>query len=229
MKIKMKTSLVLMVCFSLVLSGCQSFNNKSVDSDLTNDNSAEFFSKSGWQACAIGAGIGGATCYLIKQDITTCLIAAAATCGVAMGGNYYLDAKRSEYADEEARLDAYIEDVKANTAQVKSVTDSAQNVLNKNLATLKKLDNEIAENKVNSVEARQELHNIDANISYLNEKLERMKTVEQDWRSISAKEKQAGVNVTRLDEQITQLNKQISVLENQINLVTQQRSALRNV
>lgn len=224
---KIKTYLILVVCFSLVLSGCQSSNNKSVDSDLTNNNSAEFFSKSGWQSCAIGAGVGGLTCYLANGNAAACLIAAAATCGVAMGGNYYLDAKRSEYANEETRLNAYIQDVKTNTAQVKSVTDNAKIILNKNLSTLKTLNKQIAMKQVDEAQAKKELASIDANIAYLNDKLGRMKNVEKDWRIISTKEKQAGVNVSKLDSQIVQLNKQIKVLENQINLVTQQRSALR--
>ncbi|WP_392564851.1 hypothetical protein RHO13_05680 [Orbus wheelerorum] len=227
-KIVAKAPLVLVFCFALILSGCQAMNNSSVDPELTNNNSAEFFSKSGWQACAMGAGIGGIGCYLINQkNPAACLVAAAVSCGIAMGGNYYLDAKRSQYANEEQRLNAYIEDVKANTAQVKLVSDSAKKVLDKNLATLKILDKQIAENKINTDEAQQQLKSIDANISYLNEKLANMKTTEKDWRTISTKEKGSGVNVAKLDAQITQLNKQITVLEKQINLVTQQRSALR--
>lgn len=223
-----KISLIL--CVSLVLSGCQSTTRTaSVDPILTNNNSAEFFSKSGWQACAVGAGLGGVTCYLVTRDSLTCLVAAAASCGIAMGGNYYLDAKRSEYANKEMRLASYINDVQANTAQVKSVTDSAQIVLDKNLMTLKKLDKDIATNKVDITEAQKELRGIDANINYLNAKLIRMKTVEQDWRSVSKEEKYTGINVTKLDEQIILLNKQILVLEKQINVLTQQRSALRVV
>lgn len=225
-----RKSIILSLIMTMLLSACQSSyfsSNSSVDSELTNSDSAQFFSKSGWQACAAGAGIAGIGCYLIKKDVKTCAIAAVISCGIAMGGNYYLDAKRAEYSNEEQRLDSYIEEIRQNTAQVKAVSDTAKKVLDRNLVTLKSLNKQIAENKVSTTDAEKQLANIDANLKYLNDKLVNMKQAEQSWRDVSRQEKDSGLNVAKLDIQIDQLNKQISMLEKQIDLVTQQRSALR--
>lgn len=225
-----KLIVTLTLCISLILSGCQASggaSSKDVDPDLSKSNSAKFFSKSAWQSCAVGAGIGGIGCVLLGGKTGTCLASAAVGCGVMMGANYYLDSKRAEYADAEMRLDVYIQDVQQNTYEVQAVTESARAVLDKNLVTLNSLNKQINSQSVNKTQAKKELSQIDANIAYLNDKLSRMKKVENEWVSLSSQERQSGVNVSKLDNQINQLHKQIAVLEKQINIVTQQRSAVR--
>lgn len=228
-KLMTKVLPVLSLCLSLVLAGCQTSgsNSKNVDPALTKGNSAEFFSKSAWQSCAIGAGVGGIGCVLLGGKTGTCLASAAVGCGIAMGGNYYLDSKRAEYANDEQRLNVYIQDIQKNSQEVQAVTNSSRSVLDKNLATLNTLNKQINNDTVNKKQATKELNQIDANIAYLNDKIKRMKSVESDWRSVSEQERQSGVNVTKLDKQIADLNKQISALESQVNLVSNQRSAVR--
>ncbi|NUF50367.1 hypothetical protein [Gilliamella sp. ESL0250] len=225
-----KIIVTLTLCISLILTGCQGtgrVSSRNVDPALTKSNTAKFFSKSAWQSCAIGAGLGGIGCMLAGGKTGVCLASAAVGCGVLMGANYYLDSKRAEYADDEMRLDVYIQDVQKNTYEVQAVTETAKAVLDKNLATLKVLNNQIKNDTVNKKQAQNDLTQIDANIAYLRDKLKRMKKVENDWVSISSEERQSGVRVSRLDQQISQLHKQIAVLENQINLVTKQRSAVK--
>ncbi|WP_081303142.1 hypothetical protein [Gilliamella sp. App6-5] len=225
-----KIIVTLTLCISIILTGCQGTgraSSRNVDPALTKSNTAKFFSKSAWQSCAIGAGLGGIGCVLAGGKTGVCLASAAVGCGVLMGANYYLDSKRAEYADDEMRLDVYIQDVQKNTYEVQAVTETAKAVLDKNLATLKVLNNQIKNDTINKKQAQNDLTQIDANIAYLRDKLKRMKKVENDWVSISSEERQSGVRVSRLDQQISQLHKQIAVLENQINLVTKQRSAVK--
>ena len=221
----------LALCISIILTGCQSssggVSTRNADPALTKGNTAQFFSKSAWQACAIGVGIMGVGCLLLGEKARTCLASAAIGCGVMMGGNYYLDTKRAEYADAEMRIDAYIQDLQQNTLEVQSITQNAKNVLDKNLATLHALNEQIKNDNVNKKQVQKNLTQIDANIAYLNDKLNRIKKVENDWVNLSVQEQQSGVNVTRLDKEIGELHKQISALEKQINLVTQQRSAVK--
>ncbi|MDF7666635.1 hypothetical protein PT273_02020 [Orbaceae bacterium ESL0727] len=223
---------VLTICLSLVLVGCQSNgssrgSSSDVDPALTKGQSAQFFSKSAWQSCAIGAGVGGLGCMLLGGKTGTCIASAAVGCGIAMGTNYYLDSKRAEYANSEQRLNVYIRDIQKNSQEVQSVTSASKAVLDKNLATLNTLNKQIKNATVNKKQASQELKQIDANIAYLNDKISRMKSVESDWRSLSAKERQSGVEVTKLDTQINDLHKKIAALESQVNLVAQQRSAVK--
>ncbi|OCG20337.1 hypothetical protein [Gilliamella sp. App4-10] len=225
-----KIIVTLTICLSLILTGCQGsggVSSRNVDPALTKSNTAKFFSKSAWQSCAVGAGLGGIGCMLAGGKTGVCLASAAVGCGVLMGANYYLDSKRAEYADTEMRLDVYIQDIQKNTYEVQAVTQTAKAVLDKNLATLKVLNNQIKNDTLNKKQAQKELNQIDANIAYLTDKLQRMKQVENDWILISSQERQSGVNVSKLDQQISQLHKQIAVLGNQINFVTQQRSAVK--
>ncbi|MWP62346.1 hypothetical protein [Gilliamella sp. Pas-s25] len=225
-----KIIVTLTLCISLILTGCQGsggVSSRNVDPALTKSNTAKFFSKSAWQSCAVGAGLGGIGCMLAGGKTGVCLASAAVGCGVLMGANYYLDSKRAEYANDEMRLDVYIQDVQKNTYEVQAVTETAKAVLDKNLATLKVLNNQIKNDTLNKKQAQNDLTQIDANIAYLRDKLKRMKKVENDWVSISSQERQSGVRVSKLDQQISQLHKQIAVLENQINLVTKQRSAVK--
>ncbi|SCB78055.1 hypothetical protein [Gilliamella intestini] len=225
-----KIIVTLTLCVSLILTGCQGsggVSSRNVDPALTKSNTAKFFSKSAWQSCAIGAGLGGIGCVLAGGKTKVCLASAAVGCGVMMGANYYLDSKRAEYADAETRLDVYIQDIQKNTYEVQAVTETAKAVLDKNLATLKILNNQIKKDTLNKKQAQTDLAQIDANIAYLTDKLQSMKKVENDWILISSQEQQSGVKVSKLDKQINQLHKQISVLENQITLVTKQRSAVK--
>ncbi|WP_085247204.1 hypothetical protein [Gilliamella mensalis] len=227
-----KIIVILTLCVSLILAGCQGAgagrtSSRNVDPALTKSNTAKFFSKSAWQSCAVGAGLGGIGCMLAGGKTGVCLASAAVGCGVLMGANYYLDSKRAQYADDQMRLDAYIQDIQQNTYEVQAVTQTAKAVLDKNLATLNVLNNQIKNDTLNKKQAQTDLAQIDANIAYLTDKLRRMKKVENEWVSISSQEQQSGMRVTKLDHQISQLHKQISVLENQINLVTKQRSAVK--
>lgn len=213
--------------FIVCLAGCQSLGGSSADPALTKGHSAEFFSKSAWQACATGAAVSGLGCVLLGGKTATCLISAAAGCGVAMGVNYYMDAKRAEYANEQDRLDAYIADVRRNTAEVRAVSESAQAVLDKNQQTLTNLNKQIANQSVDKANAQKQLSEIDANISYLNDKLVLMKEAERDWHNLSLKEQNSGMPTAQLNAQIAQMNKEIAVLEKQIDIIAKQRSAVR--
>lgn len=225
-----KIIVVLSLCISLVLAGCQSVggvSTRNVDPELTKSHTAKFFSKSAWQSCAVGAGVGGVGCLLLGGKAGTCVATAAIGCGLSMGVNYYLDSKRADYANTEERLDVYIQDIQKDTYEVQAVTQTAKAVLDKNLKTLNALRNQIKSDTVNKKQAQNDLTQIDANIAYLNDKLQRMKKIERDWVTVSTEEKQSGLNVSKLDKQINQLNKQIALLENQINIVSKQRSAVK--
>ncbi|MCX8574186.1 MULTISPECIES: hypothetical protein [unclassified Gilliamella] len=224
-----KIVVIITLCLSVVLTGCQSsgWRTKDVDPALTNSNTSQFFSKSAWQSCVVGAGFSGLSCILVGGKPGVCLATAAVGCGVLMGANYYLDSKRAEYADEEMRIDAYIYDIQQNNMEVQAVTQNAQAVLDKNLATLKVLNSQIENKTLSKRQIKNELKQIDANIAYLTDKLDRMKGIESDWVMLSAREKQSGINMSKLDKQINQLHKQIALLEKQINVVSQQRSAVQ--
>lgn len=221
------TSMVLLGAF--ILSGCSSFGkNKSEDADpaLTQGDTAQFFSKSGAASCAGGAALAATACLLAGGSKVTCAAAAVATCGIAMGANYYLDTQRANYSNTEDRMNAYLNDVQEKNQQMEKTNQVAKSVLTKNEKTLQNLNKEIKKGTMNQEELQKELRQIDANIYVLNEQLTSMKETQKNWQSIAATEKKEGANVAQLDKEIAKMNKQVAVFENQLASIAKQRTAL---
>ena len=217
---------VLTLSTTLALAGCESMSNSgssNVDSRLTSGNQAEFFSKSGLTACAAGAAAGVGACLL---SALCSAVAAVAGCGILMGGNYYLEQQRTNYANKEERLNAYLKDLNKNTQEARTLANSAKTVLTQNQKTLANLNRKLKDNSIQKDEAKRQLKEIDSNIAYLNDKLKKMKESERDWKDVAQKERGSGMNVAKLDSQIAQYQKQIAALEKQIAVVSQQRNAL---
>lgn len=219
---------VLTLSTTLALAGCESMSNSgssNVDSRLTSGNQAEFFSKSGLTACAAGAAAGVGACLLSgTNNAALCsAVAAVAGCGILMGGNYYLEQQRTNYANKEERLNAYLN---KNTQAARTLANSAKTVLTQNQQTLTNLNRKLKDNSIQKDEAKRQLKEIDSNIAYLNEKLKKMKESERDWKEVAKKERGSGMNVAKLDSQIAQYQKQIAALEKQVAVVSQQRNAL---
>src|SRR5690554_226486 len=111
------------VAGALLLTGCASTgssmlsgNQSAADPRLTQGNDAQFFSKSGFQACAAGAVVGVTACMLSgSSNRAQCaVIAGLGACGVAMGANFYLDQRRNEYASTTERLEVMSQDIQAD-------------------------------------------------------------------------------------------------------------------
>ena len=90
--IRARTLFVTVVC-GVLLAGCQNMGGSSVDPRLTSGDDAQFFSKSGVQACAAGAIAGALACAVSNAgNKAACMaIAAGAGCGVGAGANYLHD------------------------------------------------------------------------------------------------------------------------------------------
>ncbi|HVK99046.1 MAG TPA: hypothetical protein VM553_04505 [Dongiaceae bacterium] len=201
----------------------------SADPRLTQNDEAEFFSKSGWQACAGGAIAGALLCQLGNpSDKKDCMLKAALVgCGVGMGANYYLDQRRAEYSNEEQRLDQMIKDVQEDNRKLTSLTQTARTVMAEDRAQIAQLKKDIAANKVQKTQAQQQLAEIDANTKYLQKTLADLKSREQQWRQVAASEQSNGARVDTLNAEINQMQRQIASLETEIDSLFQQRSAIK--
>lgn len=227
--------LPLLLSGAMILSGCETASgllggsSSGVDPRLTSGGQAEFFSKSGLQACAVGAGAGVLGCAVSGNANAQCaIIAAVAACGVLMGANYYLEQKRGEYANKEDRLNAYIADVRKDTQQVQQINQSAKSVLAQNEAEMAAIDSQLKAGTLKKADAKQRLAKVDANISYLNGKLANMKKSQNNWRQVAAQD--AGGKSARarqLNREIQQYNKQVEYLENQVSRISAHRAALQ--
>jgi len=219
-----------MVALMVWLTGCQSVPSQSqTDPRLSNSNSAEFFSQSGMQACAIGGGIGLIACALGDPDNKkACMLTAAVVgCGVGMGANYYLDQRRSQYANAEQRLDATIADVRKDNIRIQQLSQTAQNVLADDRRKLAQIRQDMANNRLQVAQARQQLAGIDANAAFLRKSLADTKKREREWRQVAEAERNNGARVDTLNAEINTMQRQIGQLEREVEQLYQQRSAIR--
>jgi hypothetical protein len=235
-----KRSFVCFLITALLLSGCaktgsnvldkNSSTTNSADTRLTSGKGAEFFSKSGYQACIVGASVAIGSCILLSsKDKAQCAITAGiAACGVAMGANYYLDNRRVQYADTTQRLQAMDADIQNDTNAVVERTNTAKQVIADNNKTLTQISLEKDNTGFDKVAAQQKLAKVDANISLLKNELGNMHKKAYEYQSVINGE-QSGASteeLSTLTAKIGDLNSQISVLEKEVNGLYDQRSAI---
>ncbi len=70
-----------------------------------------WFSASNIQACLLLGAAAGGLCALLGGNAAQCALSAVAACGIGVGVNQYLQAKRQKYASQEQFLQALIGDV----------------------------------------------------------------------------------------------------------------------
>ncbi|MDN6180133.1 MAG: hypothetical protein L0I84_03895 [Halomonas subglaciescola] len=226
------------VAGSLALAGCASTgssllpgsSSNSADSRLTQGNDAEFFSKSGFQACAGGAAVGVMGCMLSNSgNKTVCAVAAGiAACGVAMGSNYYLDQRRSEYASSEERLAVMSQDIQADTAKVVKRTETARQVMADDRARIVALQDKMESQTLERESAERELAGIDSNIEILRRDVSNMEKSVAEYQDVAAQERQAASpeEIQQVEQNIGQMNDRVLALQQEVDDLYQMRSAI---
>lgn len=212
------TFIALLSC--LFLAGCQNMGGGDVDPRLTEGESAKFFSKSGAQACAAGALTGVLACALTNSsNKAACMaIAAVAGCGVGAGANYLLDQRRAKFANNEQRINSFIEDVQSDNQKLRSRMQNISVVLQENQRTLTNLNAQVAAKKVDQKKAKAELDRINANKAYLEKELANINTRIDDYQDIIEKERAVGANVRQLQGQLDQLSRTRDAMKGQLDV-----------
>ncbi|NAT89431.1 hypothetical protein EGB40_08905 [Pasteurella multocida] len=228
---------VLTLSTAVVLAGCQNTGGSyfGSQSSLSTGEEAEFFSDSGWNACAWGAAggavLGAGVALLSGKDAGTAaavgVAGAAAGCGALMGTNYYLEKQRKAYAKKEDRLNAYIAETRKNSGMVRKATAKAKTQLDRNNKTLVNLNKQLKSGAIQQADAKKQLAQIDADIKAAQNNLASMKKRAQTLREVASKEKSSGLNVSRFEAEIASLNKQIATYERLVDASSKQRSAIQ--
>jgi len=167
----------------------------------------------------MGAPGGGQTdprlaCQLANPDRKGACMATAAVvgCGAGMGANYYLDQRRSQYANAEQRLDVAIADVRKDNLELQDLSRAARTVIADDRQSIAMIQRDIAAKRV-----------------FLRDKLANARTKQQEWRKVAAAER-SSASAARLDTlnaEINSMQRQIGSLEAEIDQLYKQRSAIR--
>ncbi len=225
---------VLMVVCSLAISGCASTgssmlnNGVKPDPRLTQGNDAKFFSQSGLQACLMGAAAGAAIGLLAggKNKAPAAIAGAVATCGVAMGANYYLDVRRSQYQNTSEQLKAMGEDIKSDTQKVQDRSTSITAVMTDDKKKLVQLKSDIATKTADRDVAKKDLAQIDANIGAIKGDLDSMKNLADQYRQAGAKTPGAPKDTREMQQQLAALDSKIAQLNKEADSYFALRSAI---
>lgn len=228
------------VAGALLLTGCANTGSsmlgnsngsaRAADPRLTQGNDAQFFSKSGFQACAAGAAVGVTACMLsgTSNRAQCAIIAGLGACGVAMGANFYLDQRRNEYASTTERLEVMSQDIQADTQKVIARTETARQVMADDRARIERLETEIAEQRVNQEAAQRELAAIDGNLSILRRDLSNMQRTVSEYEEVAQLERQdaSPEEISKIDSEIGAMNQQVLALQQEVDDLYSMRSAI---
>src|SRR5476649_356329 len=213
------------VAGSILLTGCG-----SADPRLTQGSDAKFFSTSGYQACAVAAGAGVLACALSNSGnkATCAVVAGLAACGVAMGANYYLDQRRSQYSNTTERLQLMSKDVQADTDKVVARTAIAQQVINDDQQSIAQIKRDIAAKTVDKAKATAEIASIDENISRLRQDLGGMRNKVTEYTKVADAERAqgAGADIKQVDISILKMNEKVAALQKEVDGLYSQRNAI---
>ncbi|MDN4544277.1 MULTISPECIES: hypothetical protein [unclassified Pseudomonas] len=233
---RFKLQIAFVVAGSLLMTGCANTGSSMLgegdgaDPRLTQGNDADFFSKSGYQACAVGAGVAILACALSNSNNkTVCVVAAGITaCGVAMGANYYLDQRRAEYADTTTRLAKMNSDVEQDTQKVIARTATAQQVINDDQAQIAQIKKDIANKRVDKSRAQAQIAGIDSDIARLRKDLANMRTKVTEYSKVADAERSQGTSaeIRQVDMNIQKMNQKVVTLQKEVDALYSQRSAI---
>ena len=134
-------------------------------------------------------------------------IAAVAGCGIGAGANYLLDSRRAKFANNEQRIDSFIDDVQSDNKNLQTRIQNINVVLRENQQSLQQLQRQVASRQVDQRNAKQELDRIKANKAYLEKELAAINARVDGYQEIIDKERVNGVNTTRLQTELVQLSR----------------------
>ncbi|WP_409520199.1 hypothetical protein [Pseudomonas sp.] len=228
----------LMMAACLVLTGCASTGSSMLgdsggkaDPRLTSGADAKFFSTSGYQACAVAAGAGVLACVLSNSGnkAACAVIAGVAACGVAMGANYYLDQRRTQYADTTQRLNAMTGEVQKENAKVVERSNTLQRVIADDKQQIADIQKSIKAKTLDKAKAQQEIANVDTNIGLMRKDLGNMKSRVTEFEKVAKLERDGGASpaeVQKVEAEIAKMNNKVVALQQEVDGLYNQRSAI---
>lgn len=234
---KSKLLVALGLSASIFLSGCASTGSSflggpSADERLSSSSDAQFFSKSGLQACAAGAGVAILGCLVANPGNTTAcmLIAGVAACGIGIGGDYYLEQRRAQYKNTNDRLQAITSDVQAETQRVIARTETVSAVIQDDKRQIAQIQQQIATKQIDEAKAKAELSQIDKNIEVLNKDLANMTERAELYEKVAQQERADGAtnnNIRQLEQNIATMQSKIGALQKEVASLYDQRNAIQ--
>ena len=162
-------------------------------------------------------------------DKVKCMVVAGiASCGVAMGANYYYDYRRSKYSNTTQRLQLMNDEVKADTEKVAQRTATLQQVINDDKERIAGIQKSIKTKTLDKAKAQQDIASVDSNLTQMKKDLTGMRNKVAEYKKTADLERNSGggTQVTAIDGEITKMNTKVASLQKEVDGLYSQRQAI---
>lgn len=175
------------------------------------------------EGAVAGAVIGGLIGGLVTGDWSGALIGAGA--GAVAGGasGAYVASRQKEYANEEARIDAMIVDLRQDNNNLRKYIVTAEEVIAADHRKLADLNQQYANQQINRKEARQQLARIRENRDVIAETAETLEKKRQEYvyAAQETRRQNPSANLHEMERQIAMLEDNIDALETDLDSLTE--------
>lgn len=187
------------------------------------------------EGAAVGAAIGGvlgAVTGLVFGGKRGALIGGAAGAGLGalaggLTGTYYAN-KKEEYANQEQRLDAMIQDVKADNAKAEATLNDYREVAQSSREATDRIKADLQQKRISTKQAQYELAVVKRNQTLLAQTLAALTKRRDEWNTALA-EARTDANtpqvaaleseVKRMDRQVAQMKQELDALNSHVSSV----------
>ncbi|MCP5367066.1 MAG: hypothetical protein H6907_19790 [Hyphomicrobiales bacterium] len=216
-------ALVLMV--AVTASACQSTGNKGAQAEqpMTAQEVAlrkqnEAMTRTVVEGAAIGALAGALIGGLAGGGRGAAI---GAGIGALAGGatGYYVAQRQRHYANEEARINAMITDVRRDNQQMAGYLATAQEVTAADRRKLNDLNQRFAANQITREQGQERLTRIKENRDLMAKALKGMREKRDNYAYALAESKKRSnsANVAEMDRQVAMMERNIAVLESELD------------
>jgi len=186
----------------------------------------KLFSKSNAQGCLAGAAAGALIGILASRNRSRgALIGATAGCVAGVGANAYVQSKRNQYQDNEARINAMIADVRADNAKYERYIDTSREVIAADRRKIERIKAAARGKEMSAAEMRAELARVEQNQNVNRKAVAKMKQEQDNWEEIARLEKAAGADTRKLEAEIGELEDKVATLEAEVELIDREIAA----
>ncbi len=190
-------------------------------------DSAQFV-KTSMQGCVAGAVTGALIGALIGRDDDrgrAVAIGAAGGCAAGLAVNTYVQSKRSQYRDSEARINAMIADVRADNERIAGIISTTRTVIAEDKRRIAEVSAKIRSQEISAAQARAELARVRENRRLLGNTIDSVKQRQADWSEIARIERGSGAQTAGLDAEIRELKGKVATLEAEAELIDREIAA----
>lgn len=202
----------------LLITACETMPTKSyspAEEQMRDD--ASYVNTSYIEACAVGGGV-GFVAALLTGNKNEAILAAGAGCAIAMGANYFLQAKRGQYVSEEEKMQVVLSTLRKENEKLAKLVKSSNAVIEEDKREIAKVKTAYRNRQISLDKANAQLQGVDENGAYLEQTLVKLEQREKEWVELSTtlRDEQSESNKTQMDKEITGLQNKIALLKSEL-------------